>query len=440
MNYEEYLKLLSKLVSFKSISTDPAYHKDIEALIAWLKTLLTKNGFSVKLLKGPNTNPVIFAHAPIDPKRETVLLYGHYDVQPAAKSDGWGSDPFTLTQKAGRLIARGVVDNKGQFLIHLATILNLIQLGKLKYNVKVLLEGNEETANEDLSVLVRKYKRELSADKILISDGELTGDSPVVDTSFRGGFNMKVTYTTANTPVHSGIYGGAIPNAAFELTKTLAKLYNSKNKVSFANFYDGVPKPSKAQVVNNVQSFVGFAKVKESMGVSKELTEEGIDFLTQTGLRPTIQISGLKAGYIGNGFANIVPNTAEARLNIRTAPTQDYKTAQAALIKFLNLHTPVYVRMTYEVVGGHQGIAFPTNTKQAQEIAQLLQKSYGKRAIFKNVGGAIPVVADFKHIFGKDTISVGLGNEDCNMHGINENFKIDLVKKGLKFSQHFFSK
>lgn len=440
MKYEEYIRLLSKLVSFKSISTDPAYHKDIELVVTWLKTLLVTNGFAVKLLKGPSTNPVIFAHKTVDPKTETVLLYGHYDVQPATKSDGWESDPFTLTQKAGSLIGRGVVDNKGQFLIHLATILHLNQSGKLKYNVKILLEGNEETANEDLAVLVKKHRRELAADKILISDGELSGDTPVIDTSFRGGFNIKVTYTTANTPVHSGIFGGAIPNAAYELTKTLAKLYNTKNKVSFSDFYNGVQKPTRDQIANNIRSFSGFEAIKKSIGVRKNLTEKGVDFLTQTGLRPTIQISGLKAGYIGDGFANIVPSTAEVRMNVRTAPTQDYKKAQVALIKFLDKNTPAYVRMTYQVVGGHQGISFPTNTLQAQEIKLLLEKSHGKKAIFKNVGGAIPVVADFKHIFGKDTVSVGLGNEDCNMHGINENFKIDLVKKGLKFSQLFFSK
>ena len=208
---EEYKKLLKEYVSIKSISTDENYAGEMKRMVSWLSDLLKKNSFKVELLPGKKTNPVLFAEYIQSNKLETVLVYGHYDVQPGEKEDGWKSEPFTLTERAGRLYARGVVDNKGQNLIHIVTVLNLIKEGKLKYNVKFLIEGNEETGNADMRNILMKHKAKLKTDHIIVSDGEIAGNTPTIEASLRGGFNMKVTFTTAKNNLHSGLCGGAVP-------------------------------------------------------------------------------------------------------------------------------------------------------------------------------------------------------------------------------------
>ncbi len=366
------------------------------------------------------------------------MLYGHYDVQPANKADGWNTDPFKLAITKSRLFGRGVVDNKGQFLIHVATILDLIKHNKLKFNIKFLLEGNEETANPEIAGIIKENKDMLAADIVVVSDGEIVGNNPVIDSSFRGGFNIKFIFKTANTPLHSGIYGGAVPNAAYELSKTLAKLYDNQNKVSFADFYTGAPKPTTLQIKNNKSFPFALKDILKGVGVKQALTEIETDFLTQTGLRPTAQISGIASGYIGEGFANIVPNTAEVKINVRTAPGQKPKPVLEALLKFFKTNTPKYVKLTSEIEGIHDGAMFDMTTQKVKHAVALLEKAHKTKVFFKNVGGALPVIVHLNKILKTDTLSISLCNEDCNMHGVNENFKIDLVKKALEFSKLFF--
>ena len=228
MNLDTYKKLLTEFVSFKSISTDPEFKPEIEKTVEWLRNLFTENGFTVKVLHGKKTNPVVYSHYQTDDNAETVLIYGHHDVQPASIEEGWEQDPFTVLEKKDKWIARGVVDNKGQILIHIATVLDLIKANKLKYNVKFLIEGNEETSNDELSEIMRTEKELIKTDHVLISDGEIVDGKPAIEASLRGGFNLTLALKTADNNLHSGIYGGAVPNAAFELSKLLSKLSTEK--------------------------------------------------------------------------------------------------------------------------------------------------------------------------------------------------------------------
>ena len=437
--YNEYKKLLGEYLSFKSISTDKKFEGEMVKTAKWLQNIFDKNGFKTVLLKGPKTNQVVFASYVVDPKIETVLIYGHYDVQPAEKNDGWKSDPFTLTESKGKLIARGVVDNKGQNLIHIFTVLNLIKEGNLKYNVKFLIEGNEETSNPDIAKLVEKNKKLLKTDHIMVSDGEISGDKPTIEVSLRGGGNIKVILTTGKNNLHSGLCGGATPSASHELAKLLSKLFGKKNDINIPGFYDGVL-PISPQTKKQNKSISLEKEILDLLGVSVLLCEPKHDFYSQVGLRPTIQITGIKTGYIDEGFSNIVPCTAEARLNIRLVANQDPKKVLKYIKDFIIKNIPSYVKLTIEDEELNPPIKIDVDRPIFKEVRNMMRTSYGYDPIIKYVGGGIPIVSDFQKIFKVDPILASLGNDDCNMHGVNENYTVSLVKKGLDFSNRFFSK
>jgi acetylornithine deacetylase/succinyl-diaminopimelate desuccinylase-like protein len=287
-----FKKLLSEYVALKSISTDAAYAREMQKTTDWLSAYLKKHGFKVSHLKGPRTNPVVFAEYTQSPQMETVLVYGHYDVQPAAKSDGWASDPFTLTERKGRLYGRGVVDNKGQNLIHVFTVCELIKEKKLAYNVKFMIEGNEETANPDMEALVKKHKKLLKSDTIVISDGEIPGSTPTLDASLRGGFNVTVKVRTGKNNLHSGLSGGVAPSASHELSRLIAKFYTADNTVAIPGFYKGAKNPTKDQLANTKKGDP-LKDLLKVFGVKASVAEKGLDPYAQIGLRPTIQVSGI---------------------------------------------------------------------------------------------------------------------------------------------------
>jgi acetylornithine deacetylase/succinyl-diaminopimelate desuccinylase-like protein len=436
-SFKEYQKLLAQFVAFQSVSTDPKYLPEIDSTVLWLESLLFKKSFKVEVWKSKNANPVVFAQKSIDPSLPTILIYGHYDVQPAKKSDGWKGEPFTLSQTKTKLIGRGVVDNKGQILAHIVTVFDLLKSGGLRYNVKFLIEGNEETGNPDLATHLKKYKKKLACDILLVSDGELTNNKPTIEVSLRGGFNCTLTYKTGKNNLHSGLAGGAVPNAAYELSKFLASLYNKENSVSFKDFYKDLNPLSPEQLANNKSLVRGSVNIPNLMGVKSLLTEKGYDFFTQTGLRPTIQITGLKSGYIESGYANIVPAAAEARINFRLAPSQKADQIVKEFLKFVKANTPSYVDYKLSFGGLHDPVEVNTKNSYLKEVEKTLTNVYKTKVARRNVGGAIPFVGDVKEILGVDTLLVPLVNEDCNMHGANENFDINLALKALEFSRAF---
>ncbi len=435
---DEYQKLLAEFVSIKSISTDDQFRPEIDKTVSWLVNLFKTNGFQTEIYKGSNSNPVVFANYIHVQNKKTVLIYGHYDVQPAKKEDGWESDPFQLNEKNNRLFGRGVVDNKGQILIHIYSILELIKDKKLKYNVKFLIEGNEETSNEDIEEIIKSKRDKLSCDYVLISDGEIIGDHPTVETSLRGGGNITIKYKTAQTNVHSGIFGGAAPNAATEIITLLAKLLDHHG-VKIENFNSEVDKVDEKQI-ESLKSLSQIAPDPiENTGMKRLLINEKHEFYIKTGLLPTIQITSLKSGYMDSGYANIVPNTAEVKLNLRTVESQDTKKVIAAIKQFVIKTTPDYVSVEISHTPGYPPIKLNTNTQIYNQIRLLLKDIYLKEVLSRPVGGGIPIVTVFKEVLNRDSILVSLANSDCNMHGVDENFKLDLIEKGIEFSLKFFS-
>lgn len=435
--FETYKQLLAEFISFKSISTDSDYKLEMIKTVDWLKNLFLKNNFKVDIIVGKNSNPLLVAKLVVSPELPTTLVYGHYDVQPASFEDGWSNDPFTLTEKKGKLVARGVVDNKGQVLIHIVSVIEAYKNNTLSQNVIFLIEGNEESGNDDLAKQLKEYKKEFSCDQIIISDGEVVGENPTLEASLRGGGNIRIEMRTAPSDQHSGINGGAIPNAPVELMKILAGLKDKNNKVVVSDFYKGAPKITAAHLKNN--KMLGSEKEFMALsGVKGLVCEKGLDPNTQTGLRPTLEVSGFNSGYTGNGFKNIVPAYSDARVNVRTVVGQDSNQVINSVITHIKKLAPNYVDLKITSVDPYPAISLPVDTPYAKFLISLLEESYSKKVLIKYVGGGIPVVDDFKKVLGKPVYLVSMGNDDCNMHGLDENFKIGHIKKALGFANKFW--
>ncbi|HUC87473.1 MAG TPA: M20/M25/M40 family metallo-hydrolase [Candidatus Saccharimonadales bacterium] len=436
---DTYKQLLAEFVAFPSISTDSAYSSEITKTAGWLVKLLEGHGFAAETWSAPGINPVVYGRYEVsDPKAATILVYGHYDVQPADEADGWQSAPFSLAERHNRLFGRGVVDNKGQILVHIATVAELIKSKQLAHNIIFLIEGNEETGSTGLSKLLQDHHEQLISDHILISDGEIPY-RPTIEASLRGGFNLRIHYRTAKTNLHSGIYGGGIPNAAQELSQLLGSLYDSHKRLTVPGFYDDVDAITSKQTAATEQLFVGKDRLQEITGAQSTLHHRDYPYGIATSLLPSLEVSGVQSGYTGAGFANIIPAEAEARLNVRIVASQRTHKVYSLLEDYIHKQTPAYVDCEVEMDMACEPIKLVIDSPIVTHTRKLLHQAYGKQPLFAYSGGSIPIVSDFKALFGKDCLLVNLGNDDCNMHGIDENFEIGLLEKGLAFSQLFFS-
>lgn len=389
MNQEikKYEKILRELVAIKSISADPSLKGEILKCVSKLEFLFKKLGFHVEILKGKD-NPVILAETPNQKGLETILVYGHYDVQPA--EDNF----FSLTKKSGRYFGRGTADNKGQVLLNILGVAKLLREKRLGYNVKFLIEGNEETGSPNLKKLIEQNKKKLECDCILISDGELEkGDRPALEASFRGVANVTLTLVTAPDEFHSGLFGGAVPNAALELSKLLSKLNSLKDKSN------------------------------------KSL-----------GLKSAIEITSITSGYQGTGFQNSIPGKAVAKINLRSTPTQNPAELVKELKKLISENTPKFAKAKLEFTESCMGATLDLNNKFSKRAEKILGEVYSQKPAAKHSGGTLPIVNDFKQILKVPQVMVPLANEDCGMHSASENITLKAVERGLKFSSRFFSK
>lgn len=436
---DKYKSTLAEFVSLRSISTDPQFKDEMEATCNWLERLLRELGFEVRQIQGKKTYPYLFARYSLSSAAKTALLYGHYDVVPAQKAEGWESDPFKLREANNRLYARGAIDNKGQLLIHLLSLAYLIEQKKLRYNIKIFLEGNEETGNEEISRIIRENKDLLECDFVILSDGEIVNDRPTIDISFRGGANLTLQYETAKNSLHSGIYGGAVPNAAEELSKLIAQLYTPQNLINIPDFYEDVDPPSEEELKHNRSLKFNQKEFTQKTGVKELTLEPGLDFYTQTGLRPMLTVTTLHSGYTGEGYRNAIPHRSLAKINFRFVPSQKPQKEIAKFKRFVAEKTPPFVRYSFSEDGFWPPIKLNPQFPELKRAASLLKEIYSQEVVYHHVGGSIPVIVDFKTILGVEVISVSLANADGNMHAANENFRTDLIEKGLAFSQRFFS-
>lgn len=432
---DTYTNLLRPFLSFKSISTDIEFKSDIEGCASWLVSLFKDNGFDAKTIEGYG-NPIVIASIEVDPNFETCLIYGHYDVQPASLDEGWMNDPFELTEVEGRIFARGVVDNKGQVMIHIATVFDLLKEKKLKYNIKFLIEGDEESASPHLEEFFEDNAEDLRCDFVLISDGELTMNHPSIDVAFRGVINATLVISTSQKDNHSGLYGGSIPNSAGVLSKLLSKMHDEDGNLNISGIDNSLDIPK--EIIQNNKSIPFYLdEFKKNTGVRTRLNESITDFYTQVGLLTSAEITTLNSGYLGDGYRNAIPGRAEAKINFRVSPLHTNQQIKRAFVQFIKDNVPEYSEYTLIFDQENEAINLDRDNEYMKNAKELLEKIYGKQTFYKYCGAIVPIAGYFAKFLNVPVLDVGLGNEDCNMHGVNENFEIETLRKGLMFSRAF---
>ncbi len=432
--------LLKDVISIKSISTDERFKDEIKKAAEWFGERFKDKGFEVKIFTEYG-NPIVWSRYIVDESLPTCLIYGHYDVQPADLKDGWQSDPFTLTERDGRIYARGAVDNKGQIVAVVSAIFELISSGNLGYNVVFIVEGEEEVGSVGMEKFIRENKDLLKADFAYLSDGEMLPDlQPVIEAGFRGGFNAEVILKTADVDVHSGIYGTGVPNAIYEMSKLISSIYDNENRITIPHFYDDVDEITDDILENNKNISFSYEEYVKNTGAKKVLTEPGYDFYTQTGLRPSVQISGISGGYEGEGFKNIIPHMAVCKVNFRLVKSQNPQKIAKLFEGYIKSAVPDYVDVEVKIFDPYEGVKLDLSSDYVKKAFDVLEKVYTKKPVYKFCGGGLPIVTFFSEILNLPTLSIPLANEDCRMHAVDENFDLRYAEKGLEFCSQFFKK
>lgn len=434
---QTYTNLLHECIRFKSISTDPAHEQDCADTANWLKQQFEANGFDVGVYEGYG-NPVVVARYTVADDAQTCLIYGHYDVQPAAAEDGWQTNPFEFTEHNGRFYGRGVVDNKGQVMVHIASAFDLIQAGELAYNLLFVIEGNEETGSDKFDAFLRDHADILTADFALISDGEVVQGNPVIELGFRGTFSANITVRTASNDLHSGLFGSTVPNAIHELSAFVAGLHDETGRVTIPEFYRDVEAIDET-VRERHKAVADTEEFRQLAGSRHVKTEDGNDVYTQTGMRPALEATGIWGGYTGAGFKNIVPAQASVDLNIRLVARQDPAHIAAKLEEYareqLEQTGEIEVQMSEQV----PATAVSTDNPYVGIAQQMLAHAFGQDPVFKFCGGTLPIAYYIESILGMPQVFVPLVNEDCQMHGVHENFEREQLEKSLEFSRQFLA-
>lgn len=431
------LERLCEHLRFPSISTDPAHADDVRANAEWLQGQFDQMGLSTELRETPG-HPVVLARNEHKKRRPTVLIYGHYDVQPVDPVELWDSPPFEPTVRGGKLWCRGAADNKGQHFVHVLAAEKLLQEeGELPVNVIFLIEGEEEIGSENLVPFLEKYKDELACDIIAVSDtGMVAPGVPTLGYGLRGITCVEGTITGPSGDLHSGVYGGAVANPASAAARLLASLHQDDGAVAVEGFYDDVTpladwERKMWQLVPSAAD-EDFLKVTGSPSV---FGEPGYSAAELIWARPTIEINGMGSGYQGPGSKTVLPSKAEFKLSCRLVPGQDPKKVQDQVITHLKKHLPKGVTMDLE--RGHSGKAYFTDPHSSfgQAAQKALSIAFDHEPVLIREGGSIPIIQDMKEILGADSLMLGLALPDCQIHAPNENYSLQNFEKGIEMSK-----
>lgn len=423
----------------QTISSDSASVDHHEHIALYLSTLLTRNHFFSEIVHGYG-NPVVLWRYIVNAALPTVLVYGHYDVQPANSEEWRKHDPFSLYIGKDKIYGRGVADNKWQFLIHLLAIFDLIESDTLWYNVVVLLEGNEETWSQDLEKFLLDHIHDVHADFFLVSDSYILWNSPCIDLWYRWGINVALRLTTASTDLHSWLYGGIVPNAIHEMNTILHKLYDVHHRVTIPYFYYDVEDIPFDILVKNKKLKFDEQTLMTDFAVKTLFKDKTVDLFTQLGLKPTIQVTWIAGGYTGDGYKNAIPNTATAHINFRIVKKQTTKNVLGSFDQRLQTVLPAYVEYDLTVGDMYEPVKIQADTPYIKRAEDVLQRVFAKPVIYKYSWWGLPIVDTMQKIIRAYPVLIPLVNEDCNAHGVNENFDIDLIEKGFQFSHDFFSR
>jgi acetylornithine deacetylase/succinyl-diaminopimelate desuccinylase-like protein len=438
------LEELISFLRFPSISTQPEHAPDLAACAHWLREKLSGIGLTASVHSTPGS-PVVVAATPRDPAKRTVLIYGHYDVQPPEPLEGWTTHPFEPRVDAGRIYARGAADNKGQILAHiLGVAATLRERGSLPLNVIFLIEGEEEIGSPNLANFLREHRDELSCDLVAISDTAMApGNKPALTYALRGIAAMELIVRGPSRDLHSGLFGGAVANPLTVLSRLIASLHDDQGRVLIPGFYDAVRplEPWERDAAADLEyASGGDAAIKELAGVSQLFGESGFTTIERIGARPTAEVNGIGGGYQGEGTKTVLPKEAFAKITFRLVADQDPSIILSAAEEYLRAKTPPGVLL--EVITGHSGAAYQSDPNSPSGLAarKALAGAFGAEPLLLRDGGSIPILATLKEILGVDSYLLGLANPDSRIHSPDENMLIENFLGGIRMNRILLEK
>jgi acetylornithine deacetylase/succinyl-diaminopimelate desuccinylase-like protein len=427
---------LLEFLRFKSISTDRAFAADIAACAQWLAGKLSQTGLQAEVHPTAG-HPIVLAKTEHRADRKTVLIYGHYDVQPVDPIELWESPPFEPRIADGRIFARGATDNKGQIMAHVLGVATALERdGELPVNLIMLIEGEEEIGSPNLELFLRARSGELRCDVVVISDtGMVAPNVPTLTYGLRGIAAIELTVTGPAMDLHSGIFGGAVANPLTALVRLLSTLHDEAGRVAVAGFYDGVPALQAWEKEAWAKLPLGEESLREVTGAPELAGEPGFTPLERTWARPTAEINGLGGGYQGEGTKTVIPRQGMAKLTFRLVPGQEPVRIVERVISHLRGATPAGVRLA--ITGGHTAEPYLMDPHSPHGLAaqRALRATFGAEPTLIREGGSIPIVQSFRQVLGVDTLLVGLALPDCRAHSPNENFPIENFEAGIRLNQ-----
>jgi acetylornithine deacetylase/succinyl-diaminopimelate desuccinylase-like protein len=438
-NKDRFLNELLELLRIPSISADAKYKNDVlRAAEAIKEKLLAAGATQTELCHTPG-HPIVYGEKIIDPSLPTVLVYGHYDVQPPDPLNLWTSPPFEPTIRDEKIYARGASDDKGQMYMHIKALEVMVNTNSLPCNVKFMIEGEEEVGSANLGDFVKANKEKLKADVVLISDTSiLANDVPSITVGLRGLAYMEVEITGPNRDLHSGVYGGAVANPINILARMIASLHDKNGKVNIPGFYKDVLTVSKKERAEMAKAPFNKRAYMKDLGVAELFGEKGYSPMEQTSIRSSLDVNGIWGGYIGEGAKTVLPSKAFAKISMRLVPNQDSEKISKLFEKHFKKIAPKSVKVKVTTLHGGEACVTPTDTAAYQAASRAMQDTFGKRPIPVRSGGSIPIVALFEKELSIKSVLMGFGLDSDNIHSPNECYGLFNYFKGIETIPLFY--
>jgi acetylornithine deacetylase/succinyl-diaminopimelate desuccinylase-like protein len=433
------LNTYKEILAIPSVSTEKTHMPDIQHAAEWLEAQLRTLGMQKVQLFPISQSPIVYGEWLGIPGALTVLIYGHYDVQPVDPLDLWKTGPFEPTVIGEDIFARGASDMKGQAVVTLKAVESLVQTGGLPVNIKWLFEGEEEIGSPNLSAFIASHTDLLACDFAVNPDSGMLGKGyPTITYGLRGlaYFELRV-YGPAHD-LHSGMYGGVVHNPANALAELIAGMHDDKGRVTLPGFYDRVRNLSKEERAELARLPINDSHYLEETGVSDLYGESGFTANERIGVRPTLDVNGLLSGFTGEGSKTVIPAWAMAKLSTRLVPDQDPKEVHQQLLRYLEQNAPKDIRWEVKTLAGNPASISDRNNQGVQAMAKALETVWGKRPYFKREGGSIPVVGDMQRLLGVESVICGFGLPDDNVHAPNEKQNLPNWYRGIDAYIHFF--
>ncbi len=439
---DRFLEELLELLRIPSVSARTENKEDMVECADAVKEKLLAAGADKVTIYPTIGHPIVYGEKITDPAKPTVLVYGHYDVQPPDPLELWHSGPFDPIIKDGKIFARGACDDKGQFYMHVKALEGMNATGELPTNIKFLIEGEEEVGSPNLATFVNENKELLACDVILISDTAMISlENPSIDVGVRGLTYIEVEVTGPNRDLHSGVYGGAVANPLTILSKMIASLHDENNHITIPGFYDDVVEITVEERTKMAEAPFDQQEFNDDLGIATEWGETGYTTNERTGIRPTLEVNGMWGGYTGEGAKTVLPAKAFAKISCRLVPNQDSHKMETLLINHLKSIAPPYISFQAKPHHGGEPYVTPVDSIPYRAAAAAIRDVFGKEPIPVRGGGSIPITSLFEAALGVKVVFLGFGLDSDNLHSPNEKYNIENYYKGIEtipyFHQHF---